>query len=135
MKNLPIMLLGISLLLGGCDFYREREETLERVKSVDEKRLELLYHQLMDLYKNSEQHMYMREWYKDGIPKEFSDLRPRKISMRPGHIYFSFWFCMDEGIQYDVFGFDGKRDPEIILSWGEPGRSDYHEVTVWKSKR
>lgn len=130
------LLLMVSMTGSGCN-ETEKEMALERASNAPADRLALLFEQLQELrLENPTVSKYNSHENLPGveseIPPQFRDLKPRKISISGDRAYLSFWFKIDEGIQYDISGLDGKSAPEIVLSWGEPGRSGFGEKVIWK---
>ena len=131
MKTRYLVFLLSMLIFSGCVFCPGKEEALMRAKTVSKERLSVLFEQLVELKENSDELAIFEKDSPDDIPPQFSDLGVRKICLHGDGAYLSFWFCMDEGIQYDVSGLEGNSDPKIDLSWGEPGTNSYREETLW----
>jgi hypothetical protein len=137
MKIYRSLILVPLILLSGCFVCPGKGEALDRAKSASQERLSLLFDQLKELH--SKRHSNASEFANiegyESIPQELEDLAPRMISLYSDSAYFSFWFCMDEGIQYQVYGFEEGKIPQITLSWGEPNSGDYHEEVIWLGTR
>jgi hypothetical protein len=128
---IPLILLGGLVVYNKVDHYL----VLSRVLEIKEDRLEKLYNQLHQYVIDSDDEYFSVNFFGDEIPKEFDDIKPRRVVIHRYGAHVSFWFMMDEGIQYRVVGFDKGREPAITLLWGEGGRDSYNEKIVWTSKR
>jgi hypothetical protein len=128
---IPLILFCVLVVYNKIEHYL----VLNRVLDIKENRLEKLYNQLHQYVMDSDDEYFRANYFGDDIPKEFDDIKPRRVVIHRYGAHVSFWFMMDEGIQYRVVGFDKSREPAITLSWGEAGRENYNEKIVWTSKR
>ena len=133
-KSISIILILLSIAIGSFVYHQtQRYFILKNVKQIDKQRISELYSQLIKYKNQTNEFTPYIKFNENEIPEEFQDINPIKISISRDKAYLFFWFNIDESIQFDINGLDLTSSSNIILSYGEPGSSEYKEELVWSS--